>query len=331
MTARLYKSTDASAPVLTGQNGSLVALLLAVLVNGYGSQTAAGWTEPYTATNKAVFRNSASTGTGFYLDVDDSGPGAGAAREARVKGYEVMTAVATGTNPFPTVAQMTNGLFVRKSTTADATARPWYILADDTVFYLFIESGDYTAPTRATAFMFGDFYSYKTSDAYRCMIIGRDAENTGSQANENFPVLANKNGAVVTSQTTNGHYLARGTAGAGGSVPCGLHGDCALVPANNTTYPSMMGQSTGIFGSTYPNPADNGLYMAPAYVHHSAGVRGYLKGLWIPSHDLPLGHGDTFTGTGALSAKSFLCMQMYSFTYTSYNAECFLETSNTWS
>jgi hypothetical protein len=34
MTVRVYRSTDASAPVLTGQVGSLTALLDAVLVNG---------------------------------------------------------------------------------------------------------------------------------------------------------------------------------------------------------------------------------------------------------------------------------------------------------
>jgi hypothetical protein len=37
MTARYFASTDAGAPVLNGNNGSLIALLDACLVNGYGS------------------------------------------------------------------------------------------------------------------------------------------------------------------------------------------------------------------------------------------------------------------------------------------------------
>lgn len=37
MTVRVYRSTDAGAPVLTGQVGSLITLLDACLVNGYGS------------------------------------------------------------------------------------------------------------------------------------------------------------------------------------------------------------------------------------------------------------------------------------------------------
>lgn len=42
MTVRVYRWDDASAPTLTGQLGSLITLLDAVLVNGYGSKTAAG-------------------------------------------------------------------------------------------------------------------------------------------------------------------------------------------------------------------------------------------------------------------------------------------------
>lgn len=337
MTAKLFKSTDASAPVLTGQVGSLVALLDAVLVNGYGSIAAAGWTKPYTATNKAVFRNSASTGTGFYLDVNDAAPVTAA--EARVRGYEVMTAVATGTNPFPTTAQITTGLAIRKSSTADSTARPWYILADDTVFYLFTETGDsnFVGPTRASTFAFGDFYSFKTSDAYRCMIIGRNVENSGSSWYDSFGALA-ANTNPTMAQTTIGHYLARSANATGGSISFGVHGDAAGsgTAANNGT-PSM-GQTVSsgaaaTYGLAYPNPTDNGLYMAPAYIHHNNSIRGYMKGIWIPSHDMPLGHTDTFNGTGALSAKSFMCVQMS--TNVDQNspkpAECFLETSNTWS
>lgn len=340
MTARLYKSTDASAPSLAGTNGSLVALLDAVLVNGYGSQSAAGWTKPYNATNKGVYRNSTTTGTGFYLDVDDSGPGGGGAREARVKGYEAMTAVATGTNPFPTVAQMSTGMFVRKSASADSTARPWYILADETVFYLFVESGDYGGPTRVTAFCFGDFYSFKANDAYRCMIIARTGENTGSSNYENFPCISPCSGSFPQNYTLGGHYLARPFNGVGTSTAFGKHADTyASGTGGASGYTQLMGQTVsnvgaaGNWGLTYPNPADGGLYMAPVYLHHNMGLRGYLKGLWCPSHDNPLAHCDTFSGTGAMASKSFLVMQMLSNTDNNgaKACECFLETSNTWS
>lgn len=327
MTARLYKSTDASAPALTGQVGSLVAVLDAVLVNGYGTMTAAGWTKPYNATNKGVYRNSTTNGTGFYLDVDDSAPAT--AKEARVRGYEVMTAVATGTGPFPTTAQMTNGLFARKSVTADSVARPWFILADDTVFYMFVETGDQVSPTRTYTWSFGDFYSYKANDAYRCQIMARTGENTGGYNLEALPLLA-YSGGVAMSATCGGNYLARSYTGVGGSVNFGKHADTAKTGVNNT-YAGILGQSYGGIAMSYPNPAEGGLYVSPIFVHHERGVRGYLKGLWAPLQDMPLGHGDTFNGTGSLSAKSFLCMWLTAYANGQSNGECFLETTNTWS
>jgi len=123
MTTRVYKSTDASAPNLTGQAGSLTDLLNACLVAGYGALAAAGWSRPYyDATSKtAVFRPGA--GPQHYFQVADNGPGAGGAKEARIRGYVSMSAYNTGTEPFPTAAQATNALCIRKSTAADATVR----------------------------------------------------------------------------------------------------------------------------------------------------------------------------------------------------------------
>src|ERR1700756_3309459 len=123
MTVRLYKSTDASAPTLTGSAGALLTVLDAVLVNGYGSQTAAGWTIAYTGTNKRQYQMGAG-GTSCQLYIDDTGPGAGGAREARINGFKTGSALGTGTGQFPTTGQMTapsGAVVVRKSATADST------------------------------------------------------------------------------------------------------------------------------------------------------------------------------------------------------------------
>src|SRR4051812_21450587 len=174
MPVTVYRSTDPSAPVLDGLAGSLVNLLDKCLVAGYGAKAAAGWTKPFTGTNTAVFRQGG--GNSFYLDVADNGPGVATTQEARLRGYEAMTAVATGTGPFPTVALAANGLFIRKSAAAAATARVWTLIADDRTFYLFIQSGDVAG--QWWGFNFGDFYSYVTgTDNYRTMIIGRATEN----------------------------------------------------------------------------------------------------------------------------------------------------------
>lgn len=329
MTVRLYKSTDASAPSLTGQVGSLVALLDAVLVNGYGSQTAAGWTKAYSATNKASYRMVTSGNTGFYLDVDDSAPTT--AKEARMRGYEVMTALATGTNAFPTVAQSSFGVVCRKSNTADATARPWYCVADGSVFYLFVDTGDFTLPAYSMAFTFGDFFSYKSGDAYNCQIQGRIAENDSSNGSERLPLLEcgwNMFGGVAT---RTGQYLARVWTGTGGSTVFYKVASSWSYYAGGSSQPrQVMGASQHLL--PYPNGPDGGLVLSPVFITHSNGLRGYLKGLWNPCHNQPLGHGDTFSGTGNMNGKSFLMLNMQTGSdYTSATGQVAIETTDTWS
>lgn len=404
MSVHLYRSTDTGATALTGQNNSLIAVLLACLVNGYNSQTVtsitrsgstatvtktghgyndrqrivhsganeteynieaaitvvdantytyqvsgtpatpatgtitakvagAGWTQPFTGTNKAVFRNSPTTGTGFYLNIQDNGPGAGAAKEARIWGYEVATAQDAGTGQFPTTAQMTNGLFIRKSNTADATARPWVIVADDTVFYMFVETGDFTTPARTFAWMFGDFFSYKASDAYRCMIIGRTTENSAIEAPERFPVLVFGATANTFNNTVTGHYIARNATGTGGSLECGKAAGAPSVYSVNGGESGLGSPYSQSNQLSYPNPADNGLYMGPCFLNHGNGLRGYLKGLWAPWPSTPLGHGDIFSGAGTMAGKTFLAQNgVYrGVTSTNWTSQCFMEISNTWS
>src|SRR5574342_915592 len=138
----VYRSSDASAPVLTGQVGSLISLLDACLVTGYGVKPGAGWSKPYTGTNKAAFQNGFGS-VQMLLRVDDNGPVT--AREARITGYETMSDVDTGVNPFPTAAQGVGGiamLVARKSATADATGRDWIIVADERTMYAFVQTGD---------------------------------------------------------------------------------------------------------------------------------------------------------------------------------------------
>src|SRR5690606_2349611 len=92
-----YKSTDASAPAPTGQLGSLIALLDAILVTGYGSTPGAGWTEAFSGSDKAAYRMGSGRSQ-MYVRIDDSGPGGQGPREARINGFEAMTDVDTGTN-----------------------------------------------------------------------------------------------------------------------------------------------------------------------------------------------------------------------------------------
>lgn len=289
----VYASTDGSAPVCDGQVGSLVNLLDKILVAGYGAKAAAGWTKPYTGTNKAAFLNAGSSQQ--YLRVQDDGPGAGGALEARVTGYEAMTTVDAGTGPFPTAAQGVGGvamLVCRKSVAASAVTRAWIAFADSRTLYLFIMTGDLSSGTPVySALVFGEIYSFKPStDVYRSVLIARVAENSAA-ASAGLDTLSALNAA------TTGCYTARSYTGTGTSVSLGRHGD------------AVRGGSTAMTGTCqYPNGPDGGIYLSPVWIHEVAGlnVRGKLRGIYQFCH-LPasINDGDTFTGVGAYAGKSF--------------------------
>lgn len=175
-----YRSTDGSAPTLNGTAGALIAVLDAILVNGYGSLAAAGWTKPFTGTNKAVFRQGG--GNQRYLRLDDS-----AAQMGRLVGYASMSDVDTGTTDFPTSAQVSGGLYCRKSTTADSTARPWICWATDKAF-LFISCNSVAATAAGTSngsdvnLYFGDITSRVSGDAYDTLLVAATDTSTTSTA-----------------------------------------------------------------------------------------------------------------------------------------------------
>ena len=110
MPVTVYRSTDASAPVLSNANGSLIAVMRACLVDGYGSKAAAGWTAPYTGTNLIAFKEGAG-GNNRFLRVFDGGADTSTSRVIKVRAYENMTAISTGTGLFPTSAQVNGGYY----------------------------------------------------------------------------------------------------------------------------------------------------------------------------------------------------------------------------
>jgi hypothetical protein len=365
MTVRLYASTDASAPTLTGQAGSLTTLLDAILVNGYGSKTAAGWTINQTTTNKRGYKQNttgANNSSGMLLYVDDTAPGAGGAREARVCGFETMSAVTpTGTGQFPTSSQSAIGvgtLIIRKSTTADATARSWWCIANGQTIYLFVETGDVTTPSAASyPFVFGDFKSYRTGDQYAVCIVARATENS-SAANvdplHGIEVAGAQAQTYSLAQTMFGHFVARSFTGAGGSKSVGKFINSFPMGRGNTNTNGIgwpMGSWNGQAATTwqtnagvclgrsiinsfpYPNPVDGSLWLSPIWIHHDGAIRGYLAGLWAPLHDRPLSSQDTYTAaSGNLNGKSFIAMNIIAATTVTSTdvGQVHVETSDTW-
>lgn len=93
----------------------------------------AGWSTAYTGTNKAAYKSNAIDTEGFYFRVDHSATGA----YARAVGYESMSDVDTGTNAFPTNAQVSGGLYIFGSSAA--STRTWYLVATNKSVVLVID------------------------------------------------------------------------------------------------------------------------------------------------------------------------------------------------
>lgn len=307
MTVTIYDSTDVGAPTLTSAPGSLIAVLDACLVNGYGSQVGAGWSKPFIGTNLAVFRQ--GTGNRMYLRIDDT-----LQMYARVVGYETMTGINTSTGKFPLEGQFPGGLYMQKSNIVDGNSRGWKIIATSKAFYLWINASNTLLPYGySQLYFFGDIASYKSNDAFNTLVIANTDNNYYSQT---IGTLAS-----ALSTTIPGHYMARSYTQIGSSIQVGKHSD------------SIRG--AGIMGRgslQYPNVIDQSIVLAPVWVHEPANstypIRGTMPGLWNICHTAPFSHGDTFVGDGPLVGKTFMAI---SSTYSGDSvAQCAIEISNTW-
>lgn len=290
MTVTVLRSTAGGAPTLVNSAGSLLTLLDYILV------TNLSWTKPYTGTNKAAYKMPSGTNE-RYLRVDDTGT-----TSARVVGYETMSDVNTGTGPFPTAVQMSGGLYWPKSSTG--TAAPWIALSDGALVYLFIKYDN----ANWQGVVFGDFDSYKASDAFNTLIVGETSAPSSFATNIDDI-------SASTSTVATGHYIARSYTQVGSSITCGKVSDA-----------TQSGTTMGSTGMTYPSPLDGALHLAPVWLTQASatiGKRGLLPGIWNPLHLQPLAHGDTFSGTGDLTGRSFEVI-------TFQSGQVFIETSDTW-
>lgn len=303
-TSRMYYSTDSSAPALSNAAGSLIALLDAILVTGYGAKAALGWAKTFTGTNQAAYTQGAGS-NGFKLAVDDTNVG-----YALVRGYEAMTAVATGTSPFPTVAQQALATYCWHKSSSSLN-RAWIAWGDERSFCIAIDTTGVVNSTGAMFFRFGDLYSEAVTDPY-CTVLTAAPTITIDSAPATLAKTAIGTASIYS-------YIARLQNGAGVALPCGMNGD---------TYkgPSQFGTGSG--GLSYPNPRNGGVYLSPIFVHTSQDLIGRIPGTWEICHLKPFAHLDTFDGVGVYAGKSFVAVNV---SCQGTAGQIAVETSNTWS
>jgi len=299
----VYKSTDASAPVLSGTVGSMIAVLDACLVNGYGSKAAAGWTVNLAGTNRKSWK--APAGNRFVLDVNDNGVESGAAKETLWTGWVTLTAFGssgysgdTGTGVFPNFALSPGATWTgfngRKSTTADATARAWLLLADDRTVIMCVATGDTAG--KYCANYFGDVYSIKTGDTHNGANVGGglNSATVGGLHGDGFQTSFAINCSRAVQQAD----------------PDGTNN-----PANISLL--GLGQQQAQNATSYPLTGSYDARLYPFRYHvsrQSSGfLRGWLRGCWaLMNAGTGVNDGDTFAGTGELAGRQFLVVKQLS-------------------
>lgn len=289
MALTVYRSTDVSAPSMNSDAGSLIAVLDACLVNGYGSKTAAGWTKPYSGTNLAAYQQGVG-GKNMLLRIDDTN-----STYAQAVGYETMSDVNTGSGAFPTAAQRAAGMYWLKSN--NATNREWIVIADSKRFWFATSwsANTFYANADGCSFgFFGNFDSFLAGDAYNVCLAGNIGTTIASNSLNAFVTYD-----WATPSANAAVYAARSLTQTGQAVPMYLASD------------GSVGRTSGFSNNaTYPDAATGGMRIARVSLHESSGrlARGTLPGYWGIAHYRPGQSGDTFSGAGALSSRAFILL-----------------------
>jgi hypothetical protein len=170
----------------------------------------AGWEKVFSGTNKAVYRSTDPTGSRFYLRIDDS-----SGLFARVRGYEAMSDIDTGTGLFPLDAQIaTGGGYWHKATASNATAIPYLLAADAKMLLQALCAGVAGGATQiATAvYGFGEGVALNPAgDAFATVL-------SAAGSSSNSPNYGGLSGASTDSATNGAATFARGWQGLGGAV-----------------------------------------------------------------------------------------------------------------
>ena len=261
----VYRWDDTDAPVLSGAAGTLITVLTKCLVDGYGSKSGAGWTKDFknAADTIATFKNSAATGKGVSLLVDDT-----TTKTAKIKGYELMTAIDVGVGNF---LSGTTSYSVDKSTLASSVARAWILIATDNFFYLAIRYIDpiplTDKPIATSLICFGDFLSTNVEGFNSLIGFSNVLRQSVTGFGKPSPPLSNNAGLSSSRPIA-------GTAGTPTNLWTAWGGPAYFTPGNAA--------------QSHEGPAYSGqLFLTRPVIGdgNTVNVRGFLPGLFIPCHN----------------------------------------------
>lgn len=255
-----------------------------------------GWAKSFSGTNVAAYRPTDPTALGMYLRVDDTGT-----IWARVRGFETMSDVNTGTGPFPLDTHYGGGGYWEKSTDASASAHNWMVFGDERTIYWWCVPVPSTYLTSQGAIRgFGDMVRRRTSDAYASFL----QCSNGSAMN-----ASNATGDICASCNDNRYgavFITRSQTQLGGAIAGGQFSESRRAEASHT-----MSGRPATNAPPYPNPTDGGLDLERVFVTESNGPRGYYPGIYHVAQyeNFAFATWDKVTGQGSLAGKKLLAVR----------------------
>jgi len=179
MPSVLRESTDASAPILTAEVGSLIHVLKKVLVDGYGDKTALGWSIMLEDedVNECVFR--ANSGTRFPIKISDNRD---EPRSAFVKAYESMSDINTGYGMCPFTTDIEHSCILKSSNNSGSAPIPWKIIGDDKGFWFITKASHAQYPDNIQysfwfPHYFGDYTALSIQNKYNFMTLTQRSDS----------------------------------------------------------------------------------------------------------------------------------------------------------
>lgn len=248
-----------------------------------------GWLKPFSGTNLAVYKSADVTSTGMYCRVDDTGT-----MFCRLRGFEAMTDVSTGTGLFPLDAQISGGGYLNKSSAASVIAVKWRLFADSRGMYLNITgySASSASVEAGRTVYIGDIAATRPGGDPYAFIIGCGIAGGYSDIN-----------GLVDQQSQISHYAPRDYHALGGSV-----GHSSLPETGNGTV-----SGTDTFFGPFPSKIDGGLRLSRRYIANGSATepRGTLPGLYtIPQSSVgtTVPPGTVIPATGVLAGRNLMAV-----------------------
>ena len=274
----------------------------------------AGWTELHPGTaNVRALKPSVPEATGCVLRLDDTGT-----TNARVRAYEAMIDISTGVGATPLESQASGGLWWPKSAAANATAKPWFLVADARGVYIAISP---QGSDRYTILYAGDIASLKSGDAYGYLLTGNQSDQTG--------LTTPPDGCCGYSHRSarGGAYLVRSHTAIGQAIAAqrtGSHHNGSAADA----YAGAAGYSWG----SYPNGPNNGLMTGALGLVTTGSLRGALPGLLHPVQDCgnAFASGAIVDGTGDLAGRKLLALRVAPPSGAQTAGTVFIDTTGPW-